>query len=94
MWTLVWVMICLRLALGQARVGKWRKVAQAPFFRATSRTRWLIEYVAQLALEFLPTHRTLVILPGGRAPPRFPLGSIEPWRGVRGILHWRRSKFR
>ncbi|KAF8452875.1 hypothetical protein L210DRAFT_949567 [Boletus edulis BED1] len=45
----------------------------------------LAHRVAQLALEFSPTHRTLVVLPGGRTPPRFPLGSIEPWRGVRGV---------
>ena len=45
----------------------------------------LAHRVAQLAVEFSPTHHTLVVHPGDQPPPRFLLGSIEPWHGVRGV---------
>ena len=45
----------------------------------------LAHRVAQLAVEFSPTHHILVVLPGGQPLPRFPVSSIEPWHGVRGV---------
>jgi hypothetical protein len=38
----------------------------------------LAHRVAQLALEFSPTHRTLVVLPGGRSPPHLHWVPLDP----------------
>ena len=60
------------------------KVVQCPFL-SRHLLHSLAHQVAQLAVEFSPTHPTLVVLPGGQPPPHFLLGSIESWHGVRGV---------
>ncbi|KAF8558145.1 hypothetical protein OG21DRAFT_1290462 [Imleria badia] len=53
----------------------------ASFFRVTSRTCWHL--AMQPAIEVSPIHRILLVL---LLASRFPMGSIEPWRGARGVF--------
>lgn len=58
---------------------KRRKLAQHAFL-SRHLPHSLPHRVAQLALEFSPTHCTLIVLPG-----HFPLGFTEPWHGARVV---------
>ena len=60
------------------------KVAQRGFLSCRL-PHLLAHRVAQLALEFSPTHRTPGRPPGGSVSSSLSLGSIGPWHGVRGV---------
>ena len=61
-----------------------KKVAQRGFLSCRL-PHLLAHRVAQLALEFSPTHRTPGRPPGGSVSSSLSLGSIGPWHGVRGV---------